>query len=135
MDWNIIKEEGFEDYYRKETIFNDITYRLEIYAWENSKSIYLFVGLSSGKKRKLLKVFQEKSNKSIGNGVSPLLWARDNIFSFPKYYCGFKHTNNKPIYIAISWSDSKRRNIYSRLIKYGFQFMKINNKKCLVKKY
>jgi hypothetical protein len=37
-------------------------------------------------------------------------------------------------YLCVGWADNRRRNIYERLVKEGFQFMVEGGRKILIKK-
>ena len=65
-----------------------------------------------------------------------LLWAKEKIFSFHEFFINNYYIGNeiKNFYICLKWADSKRRNVYSRLIKYGFYFMYDEGEKILMKK-
>ena len=86
--------------------------------------------MSSGKKRRDLRVFEPKETKSTG-GVKALFWAKKVILEFPEYY---GNPYNQKQFICVHWADSRRRNIYSRLIAEGFEFGTRENKKILIKK-
>lgn len=126
-----IKDSKYEDTYYCSKEFNGCTYLIQIWIWKYSKSIKYWVGLSSGKKKKELDIFEDKSNKSTG-GIKALLWVKNTILEFPEYYK--KYTEGKQEYICISWADNRRRNIYERLKSEGFRFMIVDGKKCLIKK-
>lgn len=117
------------DFYYSEKEFNGSVYRVEIYIWEYPKSIKFWVGASSGKKRKDREVFMAKDNKSTG-GMKALLWIKEKLLEFPQYF-GSPIKNQ---YICIHWADNRRRDIYQRLQKEGFQFVNEEGKKILRKK-
>lgn len=125
MNWVRVNK----DFYYIEKEFNGSVYRIEIYIWEYPKSIKFWVGASSGRKRKDREIFIDKENKSTG-GIKALIWIKDKIFEFPKFF-GSKIKNQ---YICIRWSDNRRRDIYKRLEKEGFQFTIDEGKKILRKK-
>lgn len=120
--------EGYEMYSAKEK-FDGIVYNLIIYVWEQRSTELFWIGLSSGNKRKDLRVFEDKPKK-IPASLKGLLWAKDMILKFPEYY---GNKLNKKQYLCISWADSRRRDIYSRLEKYGFKFDFIGGQKALIK--
>jgi hypothetical protein len=99
---------------------------------ESTKSIKLWVALSSGKKRKDLKIFEDKENKSFG-GIKALIWVKKAILEFPEYYKEAYITEDVKLYICIQWSDNRRRDVYKRLEKDGFYFKHIDGSKALVK--
>lgn len=111
--------------------FHIYQYKITVWVDESDKSLKYWFGVSSGNKRKDLEVFEEKDKKSYG-GLKALLWVKNSIFEFPIFYknyvCGRKE------YICISWADSRRRDIYERLVRYGFRFQTINGEKTLIKK-
>lgn len=113
-----------------------IQYKLTITIYYDTKVIKYWVSMSSGRKRKQLEVYEDKSEKSNGS-ISILLWAKKSIDKFPEYYRNCKSEKffekYKKEYICINWSDSRRRDIYSRLKKYGYYFMKVDNEKILIK--
>lgn len=130
MEWVRINSEHY--YIEKE--FNGSVYRVEIYIWEYPKSVKFWVGASSGKKRKDRGIFMEKETKSPG-GIKALLWIKEKVLEFPGYYSknrwGF---GKKTQYICVSWADSRRRDIYQRLQKEGFEFVFDEGKKFLRKR-
>lgn len=132
-NWEILKEEGYYDRYYKIKRFNNTDYKVDIMVEDLTKSIKMWIGASSGSKRKQIDSYQVDDVIRLG-GVSALLWIKSEIFSFPKYYEN-KYKTNKKIYLCIEWSDNRRRDIYSRsLLKEGFRFSMQDNKKILMKK-
>lgn len=132
MDW--VKYTEQKDTYYTTEIFNGFTYKVFIYVENNwFKSIKYWVGATSGKKRKDLEIFEDKSNKSLGS-IKGLLWIKKAMYDFPKFYAEKFDLEEENRYICIQWSDSRRREIYGRLIKEGFQFMQISGEKILMKK-
>lgn len=122
------------DFYYIEKEFNGSVYRVEIYVWEYPKSVKFWVGASSGKKRKDRKIFIPKDNKSTG-GLKALLWIKQMALEFPDYYSQHRWwIENKKKYICIHWADNRRRDIYQRLQKEGFEFILDGGKKILRKK-
>lgn len=74
--------------------------------------------LSSGKKRRELRVFEEKESISF-NGIKVLLKILNIInVEFPKFYgeCS----------LIAFWADSKRRRVYERLENYGWKLCRID---------
>jgi len=127
MDWKRHPEDRWT-YYQEET-FNGYVYRVSISVYEWKKSTKFWVAASSGKKRKEKDIFEEKENKSLG-GMKALLWIKNKMFEFPKWY----NSTDENQYILVHWADSRRRDIYQRLIKEGFQFMVDDGRKILMKK-
>ena len=115
--------------------FNNTFYKLTIQLELHRKTMKYWVFLSSGKKRKEFNYYEDKPYKSDG-GVQALLWAKEKIFSFHNYFISHYHVEKevKNFYICLKWTDSTRRNVYSRLIKYGFYFMYDEGEKILMKK-
>jgi hypothetical protein len=130
MEWVRCNDCGEDETYTKQEVFNGFTYYLEAWIDKTFKTEIFWFAMSSGKKRKELKIFEEKENKSSG-GIKPLLWAKKEILNFPEF---IKNPLNKKQYLAISWSDSRRRDIYKRLEREGFQFQIIDKQKVLIKK-
>lgn len=106
------------------TKINGYTYQLE-YVKEDNKYC---ISASSGTKRKDLEIAEAKDKKSKG-GLEAIYWYLQRLINF-------KEENNitKPSYIIIFWSDTRRRDIYSRLLRYGFTFQMDYGKKCLMKR-
>lgn len=136
MEWVVRKTPGFEDFFTVEKEFNNTTYLVTIFVWDYPKSIKFHVGLSSGNKRSDLLVFEEKDKKSNG-GMKALLWVKEAVNDFPVWYSKrYSYlVKGKSLYTCIGWADNRRRNIYSRLQKEGFQFMMDEGKKVLMKKF
>jgi hypothetical protein len=124
------REEGKVFYTCKE--FNGCKYYLYVSVYENNKSDKFWISISSGKKRKDLHIFEEKENKSTG-GLKALVWIKKSMLEFPNFY-NRKNNSKKKQYICVSWADSRRRNIYQRLIKDGFSFSIDDGEKILIKK-
>lgn len=118
MEW---KRENIDGWcvYNTYKNFNGVEYKLSITVYDFQKSIKYFVSLSSGKKRKDLDVYEDKPFVS-GNGLSPLLWAKDTMFTFPSYWKRNRCSEKRKEYILVKAEDSRRRRIYERLRKYGF---------------
>jgi len=129
MEWKRYRRDEGEFYYKNE-YFSGFKYHLEVCVDFTFKSEKFWFALSSGKKRKELKIFEDKERKS-GGGIKALIWAKNEILGFPDY---IDNTFNKNRYICIRWADSRRRDIYQRLEKEGFEFQMIDNIKTLVKK-
>ena len=83
------------------------------------------------KKRKLLNIFEEKIEKSF-NGLKPLIIAKKIMYEFGEYYKK-EWINYGDVFLCIQWSDNRRKNIYSRLLKEGFRFSKVDKKTTLIK--
>tara|TARA_R110000782_G_scaffold260726_1_gene352051 strand:- start:1980 stop:2378 length:399 start_codon:yes stop_codon:yes gene_type:complete len=113
--------------------FNGYQYNVIVMPEQTHKSIKYWISVSSGKKRKEFEIFEGKENKSLG-GIRALFWIKEAMYDFPKFYKD-KHSLFKlNSYICIGWSDSRRRDIYKRLEKEGFQFMMDEGNKILIKK-
>jgi hypothetical protein len=113
--------------------FNSYQYNVIVMPEQTHKSIKYWVSVSSGKKRKEFEIFENKESKSLG-GIRALFWIKEAMYDFPKFYKD-KHSLSKlNSYICIGWSDSRRRDIYKRLEKEGFQFMMDEGNKILIKK-
>jgi hypothetical protein len=128
MDWTRDRNYDYKVFTCSEN-FNGDTYKIMVYIEESHKSVKFYIGASSGNKRDKLEIFEEKQTKSRG-GIKALLWIKSKMFEFPEYF----DSRVKNQYICISWSDNRRRNIYKRLEKEGFQFMVEDGKKILMKK-
>jgi hypothetical protein len=72
--------------------------------------------VSSGKRGKDFLIFGSKDSKSSG-GIRALIWLRDAMFQV------FGNPLKKQQYLVIAWSDSRRRDIYQRLIKEASPFL------------
>ena len=131
-NWERFKENGWLLYSVSKT-FDKCVYKIDMVVDDTFKNTKFWVSVSSGNKRKDLEIFMEKDKKSTG-GIKALLWCKTMILSFPDFY-RLKNNYNKPCYIHIHWSDNKRRNIYERLLKEGFKYMIIDNKKILIKEF
>ena len=129
-DWERVK--GYINLFTCTETFNGCKYVVEVQSEDRTKSIRLWVAVSSGKKRKELKIFEEKENKSLG-GLKALLWIKKVVLDFPRFYKELYRTEDIKLYICISWADSRRRDIYQRLEKEGFFFRQIDGSKTLVK--
>lgn len=131
MNW--VKDDRYSNVYTCSEYFDKYKYTVEIMWEERSKSIRFWVGLSSGKKRKDLEIFEQKSNKSLG-GIKSLIWAKKTMLQFPEFFKKNYRTEDIKLFICIMWSDNRRRKIYERLLKKdNFYFMSIDGKKTLIK--
>ena len=129
MEWTKHKE--YVDCYYTSREFNGYTYNTVISVEVSDKSVKYYVAVSSGKKRRDFDIFEEKSSKSFG-GIRALFWIKEAMYDFPKFYSRWVENRNQ--YICIGWADSRRRDIYKRLEKRGFQFMIEGGRKILMKK-
>jgi len=129
-DWAASIEDQ-ELYYTKSLEFNGTTYKLRIWV-EQLKTNRFWIGVSSGKKRKELDIFEDKPNKSMG-GMKALIWIKKEVLTFPEFFKTTHYYVGKRQYICIAWADSRRRNIYQRLEKDGFKFQIIDKEKVLIK--
>lgn len=110
--------------------FNGDTYTVTITVFFTFKAEKFWISASSGNKRKHKEIFEDKDYKSKG-GIEALIWIKEVMLNFPKFYGNrFK----KKQYIIVSWTDSRRRDIYKRLERYGFRFTLDEGKKVLMKK-
>ena len=115
----------FLDGYETKFDWNGITYYI-IFLYINNDTYSVL--LSSGKKRKELKIFEEKKNISF-NGYEVLT----KVFSivnteFPKFY-------NSDITLVVFWADTKRRRVYKRLENYGWRLSRVDGNLCYLKKF
>jgi len=129
MEW--VKDPKYTNVWYTTKKFGKYQYNVLIIPQETDKSVKYWIHVSSGKKRKEFEIFEDKENKSLG-GIRALFWIKEAMYDFPKYF--FKYVGNRTEYICIGWADSRRRNIYQRLQKEGFQFMIENRNKILIKK-
>lgn len=127
IEWKRDKRWENEVYYTT-AVFNGFTYKFEVTIESRSKTEICWVALSSGKKRKQLDVFEEKSQKSSG-GIEALFWAKNILKKIPELVV----RTDKKVYICIGWSDKRRRDIYLRFLP-DFQLGMINNVKVLIRK-
>lgn len=128
-DWN--KDKRFTNVYYKTNNFNGYQYNIIVTIEESDKTLKYWISASSGKKKRDFYVFDDKSEKSLG-GIKALVWLKESMLEFPIFYKNRVYKRKE--YICINWSDSRRRDIYSRLQKEGFIFMNIDGNKCLMKK-
>ena len=127
------KDLDFEDTYYKIKKYGNTFYKIEIFLCTYSKSAKVWASVSSGKKRKHLESFEE-NNYSRDGGIKALVWCKEEILSIFKFIEHIYNIEGLNKYICIGWSDSKRRNVYSRLEKEGFYFMVEDRLKILMKK-
>ena len=107
FDWDGIT------YYVMFSVFNNDTYN---------------VVLSSGKKRRELKIFEEKKSKSF-NGIEVLIKILNIVnIEFPKFY-------NSDLTLVVFWADTKRRRVYKRLENYGWRLSRVEGNLCYLKKF
>ena len=86
------------------------------------------VMLSSGKKRKELKIFEEKKNISF-NGIEVLIKVLNIVDKeFPKFY-------GSDLTLVVFWADTKRRRVYKRLENYGWRLSRVEGSLCYLKKF
>jgi hypothetical protein len=111
-------------------IFNGCKYYIYFDVDETFKSEKIWIYVSSGKKRKDFLIFGSKDSKSNG-GIRALIWLKDAMLNFPGY---FGNPLKKQQYLVIAWSDSRRRDIYQRLMNEGFVFAMESGSKVLIKK-
>ena len=129
MEW--IKDKKYTNLYYISKQFNGFQYNAVMTLEESDKSVKYWFSISSGKKRKDFEIFEEKASKSLG-GIRALFWIKEAMYDFPKYFSN--RVRGRTEYLMIGWADSRRRNIYQRLEKEGFQFMVDNGNKILMKK-
>lgn len=110
------------------------TYRLNCYVDATEKTVKFWFGMTSGKKRSDLDIYENKEYKAKG-GLKALVWAIKEIHNFPELYRkSHPQHSNLQSYLCIKWADSRRRQIYSRLERYGFKFMHDRGELILMKK-
>ena len=131
MEW--IKDPQYTNTYYTTKKFNGYQYNVLIITEETDRSFKYWIHISSGKKRKEFEIFENKENKSLG-GIRALFWIKDAMFDFYTYISGKRNLKSKNVYICVGWADNRRRNIYQRLEKEGFQFMVEDGRKILMKK-
>lgn len=131
MQW--IKDPLYTNVWITTEKFNGYQYNVIVIPYQTNKSIKYWIHVSSGKKRKEFEIFEDKDNKSLG-GIRALFWIKDAMYDFPKFYAGRRSIKELNAYLMIGWADSRRRNIYQRLQKEGFQFMIDDGRKILMKK-
>ena len=115
----------FLDGYETKFDWNGITYYVMFSVFNNDT---YSVMLSSGKKRRELKIFEEKKSKSL-NGIEVLIKILNIVnIEFPKFY-------NSDVSIAVFWADNKRRRVYKRLENYGWRLSRVDGNLCYLKKF
>ena len=115
----------FLDGYETKFEWNGITYYVMFSVFNNDT---YSVMLSSGKKRKELKIFEEKKNISF-NGYEVLIKVFNIVNTeFPKFY-------NSNLTLAVFWADTKRRRVYKRLENYGWRLSRVEGNLCYLKKF
>lgn len=133
-DWELERREGYHDFYYKVKKFNGTDYKIEIQAEDNIKSVRFWVAVSSGNKRKALKVFAKNDAKRIG-GLPAFMWVKEQMLSFPKYFINLKKIKKEKVYLCVGWADNRRRDIYYRsLSREGFRYANIDGEKVLMKR-
>jgi len=130
LEWEYDRESDTFSTYK---YFGKYKYGVYIFPDCFSKSIHFRVGATSGKKRSELEVFEDKPNKSLG-GIKALFWIKDAVLSFPEYYVKRHNVKGTKLYITIQWEDSRRKKIYSRLLRYGFRFQTVVGEEVLTKR-
>ena len=129
MEWT--KDPKYTNVWYTTKKFGKYQYNVLVIPEQTDKSIKYWIHVSSGKKRKEFEIFEDKENKSLG-GIRALFWIKEAMYDFPKYFSN--RVRGRTEYLMIGWADSRRRNIYQRLEKEGFQFMVDNGNKILMKK-
>lgn len=100
---------NYYNLYFKQKKFGKYYYRIELLLHNNK----VWISVSSGTKRKQLDNF-EPDNIKRNNGILPLIWIKDEILNLSDTFTkDFTH-------ICITWADSQRREVYKRLLNYGF---------------
>ena len=131
MDW--MKDKNYTNVWITTKSFNGYQYNVIVIPDITDKTVKYWIHASSGKKRKEFEIFEDKKNKSLG-GIRALFFIRDAMYDFPKYFRNTSNIEGKKEYLMIGWADSRRRDIYQRLEKEGFQFMMDGGNKILMKK-
>ena len=129
MEWT--KDPKYTNVWYTTKKFGKYQYNVLIIPEQTDKSVKYWISVSSGKKRKEFEIFEDKASKSLG-GIRALFWIKEAMYDFPKYFSN--RVGSRAEYLMIGWADSRRRNIYQRLEKEGFQFMVDNGNKILMKK-
>lgn len=129
MEW--IKDTRYTNVYYISKQFNGFQYNAIMTLEETDKSVKCYFSASSGKKRKEFEIFEDKDSKSFG-GIKALFWLRDCLLDFSTFFAPKLYGRN--LYLCVAWSDNRRRNIYQRLEKEGFIFMREYRSKILMKK-
>jgi len=68
----------------------------------------------------------EPDNLIRNNGITPLLWVRDEILALPDEFADHK-------YICLQWANAQRRDVYKRLLNYGFRISRVYGELVLIK--
>jgi len=131
MEW--VKDKNYTNVWITTKKFNGYQYNVMVIPDQTYKSIKYWIHVSSGKKRKEFEIFEDKENKSLG-GIRALFWIKEAMYDFPKFYEEKRGISKLNSYLMIGWADTRRRNIYQRLGKEGFQFMMDGGNKILMKK-
>ena len=131
MEW--VKDKNYTNVWITTKKFNGYQYNVIVIPDITDKTIKYWIHASSGKKRREFEIFEDKKNKSFG-GIRALFFIRDAMYDFPKYFRNTSNIEGKKEYLMIGWADSRRRDIYQRLEKEGFQFMMDGGNKILMKK-
>ena len=115
----------FLDGYETKFEWNGITYCV-MFLYINSGTYSVM--LSSGKKRKELKILEEKKNISF-NGYEVLTKVFNIVNTeFPKFY-------NSNLTLVVFWADTKRRRVYKMLENYGWRLSRVEGNLCYLKKF
>jgi hypothetical protein len=131
MNW--IKDPKYIKTYYTTEKFNGYQYNVLVIVEETDKSIKYWIHASSGKKRKEFEIFEDKENKSLG-GIRALFFIKEAMFDFPRYFKERRYVGNKTCYLCVGWAENRRRKIYQRIDKEGFQYMIEDGRKILMKK-
>ena len=129
-----IKDQEYERTYYKIKKINTTYYKIQISLFMTEKSVKVIVGASSGKKRKHLNSFEPNDFNRDG-GIKALFWLKDETLNCINFVREKYFVDDLRQYICIGWADSKRRNVYSRLLKEGFTFTIEEGEKILIKRY
>jgi len=134
-EWKLGKEEDYYDWYYKKVYFNGTQYRLSIWPYPEIKSIRLWVGMSSGNKRKHVDSGTHDNVGRLG-GIKALVWIKKQVLEFPDFYIKDAHLKKGvKLFVCVGWEDNRRRNIYHRALKdEGFRFAIEEGKKILMKR-
>lgn len=131
-----IRNPGDRDQYHIIKKFGSIYYRLQIDLYKSDDTCKFWIGLGSGRKRKDL-YNQEPDNILRLEGISPLIWVKNQIDSFTSDYInniGPLYYGHKNYFIVIAWANSKRKRVYSWLLREGYYFSSWDGTSCLIKK-
>jgi len=135
-----IRLDGYTNYFYLIFKENNTFYKIGIIREENNKSVKLWIDLISNRKKSKLDISTLDSkdydtNHNSDGGIKALLKVKKYI---EQYYLEDFSTyfilTKKTIYVCIGWWDSKRRNVYSRLLSDGYEYIMDHNKKILRKK-